>query len=182
MYTASIRRIYTFSSTALRTWNLTQFLVPHCGLNYLFTPLSRVLLEKLTGSAASQEIPRILWNPKVHYRIHNSPPPVLHQCNPVRAFPSQLQKIHFSSAAWIYFTHVHIIVPHNNVNIKLSSLPPVQTGPGAHPASCKMGTGSFPGVKCGRGVLLTTHPLSSVEVMKRVELYRYPLTGPQPGL
>ena len=37
--------------------------------------------------------------------------------------------------------------------------PPVQTGPGAHPASCKMGTGSFPGVKCGRAVLLTTHTL-----------------------
>ena len=36
---------------------------------------------------------------------------------------------------------------------------PVQTGPAAHPASCKMGTGSFPGVKCGRGVLLTTHLL-----------------------
>jgi len=36
---------------------------------------------------------------------------------------------------------------------------PVQTGPGAHPVSCKMSTGSFPGVKCGRGVLLTTHPL-----------------------
>ena len=35
---------------------------------------------------------------------------------------------------------------------------PVQTGPGAHPASCKMGTGSFPGVKCGRGVVRTTHP------------------------
>ena len=28
-----------------------------------------------------------------------------------------------------------------------------------HKASCKMGTGCFPGVKCGRGVLLTTHPL-----------------------
>jgi len=37
--------------------------------------------------------------------------------------------------------------------------PPVQTGPGAHPASGKMGTGSFPGVKCGWGVLLTTHTL-----------------------
>jgi len=33
--------------------------------------------------------------------------------------------------------------------------PSVQTGPWAHP----MGTGSFPGVKCGRSVLLTTHPL-----------------------
>ena len=37
--------------------------------------------------------------------------------------------------------------------------PPVQTGPGAHPGTFKMGTGSFPGVKCSRGVLLTTHPL-----------------------
>jgi len=37
--------------------------------------------------------------------------------------------------------------------------PPVQTGPGAHPASCTMGTGTFPGVKCGQDVLLTTHPL-----------------------
>jgi len=43
---------------------------------------------------------------------------------------------------------------------------PVQTGPGAHPAYCKMGTGSFPGVKCGRGVLLTTHPHSSAAVME----------------
>ena len=36
---------------------------------------------------------------------------------------------------------------------------PVQTGPGAHPASCTMGIGSFPGVKSGRGVTLTPHPL-----------------------
>ena len=37
--------------------------------------------------------------------------------------------------------------------------PPVQTGLGAHPASCTMGTESFPGVKYGRDVLLTTHHL-----------------------
>jgi len=37
--------------------------------------------------------------------------------------------------------------------------PSVQTSPGVHPASCKMGTGSFPGVKCGQDVLLITHPL-----------------------
>jgi len=36
---------------------------------------------------------------------------------------------------------------------------PVQTGPEAHPASCTMGTGSFLGVRCGRGVTLTPHPL-----------------------
>jgi hypothetical protein len=35
----------------------------------------------------------------------------------------------------------------------------VQTGSGAHPASCKMGTGVLsPGVKRGRGVMMTTHP------------------------
>jgi hypothetical protein len=36
---------------------------------------------------------------------------------------------------------------------------PVQTGPGAHPASCKMSTESVPGVKSGREVTLTTYPL-----------------------
>jgi hypothetical protein len=34
----------------------------------------------------------------------------------------------------------------------------VQTGPGAHLASCTVGTGSFPGVESGRGVVLTFHP------------------------
>jgi len=41
----------------------------------------------------------------------------------------------------------------------VQDFPPVQTDRGSHPASCKMGTRSFPGVKCGQGVLLTTHPL-----------------------
>jgi hypothetical protein len=37
--------------------------------------------------------------------------------------------------------------------------PPIQTVPGAHPASCTMGTGSFLWVKYGRSVTLTPHPL-----------------------
>jgi hypothetical protein len=49
----------------------------------------------------------------------------------------------------------------------------VQTGLGAHPASCTMGTGSFPGVESGRGVTLTLHPLLVPRSKNRVELYIY---------
>jgi len=53
---------------------------------------------------------------------------------------------------------------------------PVQTVPGAHPASCTMGTGSFPGVKRpGRDA--DPSPSSS-SGQERVELYLYSPYGP----
>jgi hypothetical protein len=44
--------------------------------------------------------------------------------------------------------------------------PPVQTGNGAHPASCTMGTGSFPGVKVRPGRAADHAPPSSARVME----------------
>jgi hypothetical protein len=54
---------------------------------------------------------------------------------------------------------------------------PVQTGPGTHPVSYTIGTGSFPVVKRpGHGV--DHPPPSSAEVKDRVELYLFSISGP----
>ena len=48
--------------------------------------------------SASQEIHRILWKPKFHYRTHKClpPAPVLSQINPIHASTSHLLKNHFN--------------------------------------------------------------------------------------
>jgi hypothetical protein len=47
--------------------------------------------------SAYQEIPRILWNPKVNYRVYKSAPPVpvLSHMNPIHNIPPQSLKIFF---------------------------------------------------------------------------------------
>ena len=66
---ASIRLYYSKEKFGARIRNVI------ISIFYLLTPWSRVLLEKLTGFAANQEIFRILWNnPKVHYRTHKCRP------------------------------------------------------------------------------------------------------------
>jgi hypothetical protein len=48
--------------------------------------------------AATRELSRILWNPKIHYRVHKSQSLVLilTQINLVHTAPTYLSKIHFN--------------------------------------------------------------------------------------
>jgi hypothetical protein len=60
-----------------------------------------------TNCAATQELPSILWNSKIHYRVHKSPPMISipSQTNPIHPIPSYLRSI------LILSTHLHLGPP-----------------------------------------------------------------------
>ena len=73
----------------------TSFSVPNYLLTYF---MEQSPSWESNRFSASQEIPRILWNPKVRYRIHKCPPPVpiLSQLHPVYALTSHCLTIRFN--------------------------------------------------------------------------------------
>ena len=74
-----------------------------------------------SGFAANQEIPHILWNPKVHYRTLQRPPPVLilSQLHPVPTTPSHFLTIHLNiilpSTSWTPQWSLSLRFPHQNL-------------------------------------------------------------------
>jgi len=54
--------------------------------------------REINSNSASKEISRLLWNPNVHYRVHNSLPlfPTLSQMNPVHILPSYFFQTHYN--------------------------------------------------------------------------------------
>ena len=93
--------LLTYSFTYLLIYLHTYFSFTNLLITHLLTYLlntAAVLFWEANRFSASQEIPRILCNPKVYYRTHKCLPtvPILSQLDPVPTTHSHFLKIHLN--------------------------------------------------------------------------------------
>jgi hypothetical protein len=104
MSTSSCWQTILFYSTAITVTKPQA--IP--ALNQLTNAMEQSPYWQANRFSSSQEIPRILWNPKVPYRTRKSPPPVptLSQISPAQYRPSYSLKIHFNISS-----HLRLDIP-----------------------------------------------------------------------
>ena len=107
----------------------------HVLLTFITNTMKQRPLWEANRYSASQEIPHILWNPTVYYRIPKNPPPVpiRSQINPVHAAPSYFWKIHFNVLPLIpRFSNWSLSLRYPHQNPTCTYMPPICATCSAH--------------------------------------------------
>jgi hypothetical protein len=131
---------------------------------YLLTELSP--FWEAANCPATQELPSILKNPKVHPRIHNNPPvvPILSQIDPVPTIPSYLRSI------LILSTQLRLGLPTGSLSFWLSHQYPICIPRLSH--SCYMPCPSHP-----PSLDHSNYVWRGVQVMKLLAMQFLPISG-----
>jgi hypothetical protein len=101
-------------------------------------PACSIVPRPITLPRNSQEIPRMVWNPKVHCHVHNSPPlfPILRSTNTVHTLTYHFRKLRFNIILLILYPHETFIRSRRSLSFSRYS-PPVMEHDSPLPSSQK---------------------------------------------
>jgi hypothetical protein len=142
--TIQIKNYFKYDRSSHRSWDnsaglnmwVPKIIITILDFALVYNPMNPYPWESNSRSA-SQEIPNLLWNQKVHYRVHNSPQlkPVMSQMNSVHTLITYSRSIlilschlsndlpsdRFSSRVTINIVYAHLISfdPARNRNITI---------------------------------------------------------------